>query len=229
MSKEGRSKKIAVATRRALRWAEQLQRDGKSGRSVDIGGWRYTSRVAECTSDLSVTAWMIMFYRSAQNAQFDVSKSSLNQAMEFVERCYSSRDGSFLYCPPPSSRRCNWAMCGAGMLTLSLAGRHGDPMAESAANWLERHPFGRYGEIHQTHDRFHYAAYYCAQAMFQIGGKRWWAFYQDIAAKLLEGQRRDGRWPSESGENAPVASAYSTSIALMTLTIPYQLLPVYQR
>jgi hypothetical protein len=68
--------------------------------------------------------------------------------------------------------------------------------------------------------------YYATQAARQAGGDTWTAVFKATSARLLAAQSKDGSWPKlgqEPGE------AYATSMAVLALTVPYGLLPVYQR
>jgi hypothetical protein len=217
---------IRPAIERGLAWTIGQQQYRKP-RSEEQGGWRYWNRLDE--SDLSVTSWQIMFLRSAKNAQFDVPREPLQQAISFVRECCDSRTGAFLYRPPSvnSEPYLSRGMVGGGILILSLAGEHNTPMARRAGEWMLRRSFAQYN---QGPDPYHYAAYYATQAMFQLGGKYWEGFYPELAQTLMRSQRGDGAWEPERHTNGiQFGSCYTTSLAVLALTTPYQLLPIYQR
>ncbi|MFO1096094.1 MAG: hypothetical protein U0992_22725 [Planctomycetaceae bacterium] len=67
-------------------------------------------------------------------------------------------------------------MAGSGIISLSLAGEHQSEMAKSAGEWILKHSFNRYNRVEQGEERYHYSAYYCSQAMFQLGGDYWARF-----------------------------------------------------
>jgi hypothetical protein len=124
-------------------------------------------------------------------------------------------------------------MTGAGVLCLSMAGQHQTPIARAAGDWLLAHPFKAFGELVPARDRFFYGAYYCSQAMAQLGGHYWEQFFPSLADVLVKSQTPDGSWPPEVS-GAPTGEAvfgqvYTTALAVLSLTPPYQLLPVYQR
>ena len=112
-------------------------------------------------------------------------------------------------------------MAGAGIVTLALAGKHETEMAKSAARFILDHPFDRFnrGGL-TTEDRFYYAAFYCSQAMFQLGGKNWEAFYPVLLETLVDNQASDGSWEREANQDAGHGFAYSTSLAILSLTPP---------
>jgi hypothetical protein len=101
-------------------------------------------------------------------------------------------------------------------------------MARAAGDWLLAHPFRRYGETIGSYDKFSYSIYYCSQGMAQLGGRHWKAFFPQLVAVLLSAQSRSGSWPAESNL-AEFGDVLSTAFSVLSLTPPYQLLPVYQR
>jgi hypothetical protein len=124
-------------------------------------------------------------------------------------------------------------MMGAGILCLSLAGQHQTPAALAAGDWLLAHPYGKFGERIGRDDNFFYSAYYCSQAAAQLGGAYWRGIYAPLADTLLGAQKADGSWPPEPNQpdkgTGRFGSVYATALAVLALTPPYQLLPVYQR
>jgi hypothetical protein len=233
-----RAKAVKQAMGRALQFSRQLQMRQK--RAVDKGGWRYI-RVYERSgvdSDLSVTGWHLMFLRSAKNAEFDVPQAWVDEAITYVRSLWDPASGAFnyeLYESANVGTRISRGMTGAGILCLSMAGQHQTPMARAAGDWLLAHPFKTFGELVPARDRFFYGAYYCSQAMAQLGGHYWEQFFPSLADVLVYSQTADGSWPPEVGGYAPTGGeavfgpVYSTSLAVLSLTPPYQLLPVYQR
>ena len=170
-----------------------------------------------------------MFYRSAKNAEFDVPQDYVNEAVQFVRVCYEQDDGDFLYGVYPTDRHTSRAMTGAGLLCLTITGNYDPKVAEAAGKWILQHPFTAYN-ARASHDRFHYGAYYCSQAMFMLGGQQWREFYPPLASVLVENQTPEGYWPPErSARDAIYGSSYTTALAILSLTPPYQMLPIYQR
>jgi len=228
-----RAKQVKQAIERALKFSQELQSRPK--RPVDKGGWRYVPRFfSGIDSDLSVTGWQLMFFRSAKNAEFDVPEKSVSEAVDYVRRLWNPASGTFSYAlhdDPGLPPRMTRGMTGAGILCLSMAGQHETTMARSAGDWLLAHPFKFFGEVIPVRDdRFFYGAYYCSQAMTQLGGRYWAQFFPALAEVLLSSQAADGSWPEEPNSgDAIFGNVYSTSLAVLSLTPPYQLLPVYQR
>jgi len=120
-------------------------------------------------------------------------------------------------------------MAGAGVLALSLGGQHQTEQARAAGEWILGHPANRWGTVYGNGDRFFYGLFYCSQATFQLGGKYWESFFPPVLDMLVEHQQADGSWPLESETDAAYGQSYSTALAVLTLTTPNQLLPVFQR
>jgi len=225
-----RARNVKQAIERALQFTRQLQRI-RPKPPIDQGGWRYLRESTYTDSDLSVTAWHLMFLRSAKNAEFDVPQDWVEEALTYVRHCWNPRTGGFGYgitggAPYADTR----GMAGAGILTLSLGGQHKTPMSFAAGDWLLAHPYGTFGQRIGPSDMFFYSAYYCSQAAAQLGGRYWERIYPAIVGLLLGAQNADGSWPPEVGGHAAMfGSTYSSTMAVLSLTPPYQLLPVYQR
>ena len=229
-----RARRVKPAIESALKFERDLQTRDKA-HAFDKGGWRYlllrSTDIDVADSDMSVTAWMLMFLRSARNAEFNVPQTWIDEAMVYVRECWKEKEGVFYYAlTGPGDVRTGRAMVAAGALSLSLAGQHQTPTALAAGNWLLAHPFTRYGEVVGGYDRFFYGAYYCSQAAAQLGGRYWEGIYPPLVNALLNSQSPDGSWPVEIGHgDSAFGNVYTTAMAVLSLTPPYQLLPVYQR
>ena len=228
-----RSAKIERAVNKALAMTARIQVEPTKLVAVDEGGWRYLHRPGSFTpsdSDLSVTGWHLMFLRSAKNAQFDVPDQMVNDAVKYVERCFDDSQGGFVYGLVANDRHVSRGTMGAGALSLALAGKHQTEMARRVGDWLLEHPFDVYGQTMHMEDRFHYSAYYCSNAMAQLGGRYWQQFFPTLVNTLLDNQSPDGSWASEIGrDDQTYGPVYPTALSVLTLTPAYQLLPIYQR
>ena len=230
MTAKAEAARIRLAIDKALKLTRSYQVKRKRN-PIDRGGWRYTlmTMSGPSDSDLSLTAWQLMFLRSAKNAGFHVPTQFVDEAISYVQRCFDRRQGSFLYGLNGNTRVARRAMAGAGILSLSLSGHHDTQMARSAANYILRRPFDRYNVNPGPWDPYHYGAYYCTQAMFQLGGKYWSGFFPVLVRAVLAGQMSDGSWDREITEHGAFGKAYTTALIVLALTTPDQLLPIYQR
>jgi hypothetical protein len=223
-----RNERIRGAILKALDYTRRLQTRPKA-MPEDRGGWRYVHR--ETTdSDLSITAWQLMFLRSARNAEFNVPAQWITEAMGYVHRTFDVEQKAFVYAISGPERYCSRGMVGAGIVCLELGGEHRSPTGKEAGNWVLRQSFDVYNRSYSHDDRYHYGAFYCSQAMFQLGGEYWHKFFPKLLKALAEAQHADGSWDAENSSDDDVyGNAYTTALAVLALATPYQLLPIYQR
>jgi hypothetical protein len=229
MVNPSKSKRIRPVIEKAVAFSRKWQFELKRNRK-DNGGWRYLRNFGSSDSDVSVTAWQLMFYRSVKNAGFEIPVEYVNDAVAYVSRCFDEKQNVFVYGLFKKDRKISRAMTGAGILSLSMAGRHNTKMVQQAGQWVLEQSFEEYngGPVGPI-DRYHYSVYYCSQAMFQLGGEYWAQFYPPLVKTLLEHQRADGAWEPESNRDTMFGNAYTTALTVLALTPPYQLLPISQR
>lgn len=203
------------------------QRSRKYDRRFD-GGWRYTPESAD--ADLSVTVWQVMALRSAKNAGLGVPKEAIDGAVAYLKRSYDSpRDATGRptnlksacgYTPgqPP-----HFAMAAAGLLALQVCGQYDAPEVTGSANWL------RERRLSYDEKWFFYGTYYYAQGMQKRGGEFASTARQATEQLLLERQEADGSWLGHDGQERGMAGrVYCTSLAVLSLSVKYHFLPIYQ-
>ena len=116
-------------------------------------------------------------------------------------------------------------MTGSGVLCLFLAGQFDDRSALKGVKTLEAFDFTHLsGEIRWPY----YTCYHCSQAASLAGGEARERVLRGIATYLLGRQRNDGSWPP-SGNADYAGECYATSMAILSLTPSYQILPIYQQ
>jgi len=226
------SKKLTPAIEKAIAATLEMQRWKKKQKNV--GGWRYLPPRPSGDSDLSLTGWQLMFLRSARNAGFDVPEQSIDAATKYVERCFLTRKDRNVYgYIVGNNSRSTRAMAGAGILALAHAGRHQSKESIASGELILKHNFtqdnaGQLFKNSTESDRYHYGVILCTQAMFQLGGKYWQQFFPPLVETLLANQQKDGAWPPEKADRQ-IGSCYSASLCILSLSVPSQLLPVFQR
>ena len=155
----------------------------------------------------------------------------IDEAIAYVQRLYNPSTQTFRY--GINYRDPTWTtrgLTGAGILSLSLGGKHNTEMAQRAGDWILRQSFDKYNVHIWDNDSFHYGAYYCTLGMFQLGGRYYQSFYPPLMRTLINNQTRRGHWATASEKaHSPYGETYTTSLALITLSTPYQLLPIFQR
>jgi len=202
----------------------------------DRGGWRYIHRMASnVDSDLSVSGWQLMFLRSAKNAGFDVPKERIDEAVEYISRCYHKKLKTFVLFSYSRDHRSR-GMAGAGILALAHAGKHKTEEARAAGDWLLQEGFPVYNESRRYNtrqwvdDRYHYGVFLACQAMHQMGGDNWKTFYPPTIQVVLDNQDENGAWANENhGYDTRFGNAYTTALMTLTLGTPNELLPIFQR
>jgi hypothetical protein len=197
----------------------------------DQGSWRYLQRHSRSDGDLSVTSWSVMFLRSAKNSGFEIDSNLINEALAYMKRLYDPQRKTFRYEIHADDPRFNYprGMAGAGLLSMSLSGDHYSEFARNAAKYILSQPFDQFDRPNSHEEYPCYGAFYCSQAMFQMGGEYWDEFYPKLVQTLLKSQRADGSWLLQKGLDVQYGPSYMTAMTILALTPPYQILPIFQR
>jgi hypothetical protein len=184
------------------------------------GGWRYEPNSTD--SDLSQAAWNAMALRACQNAGLPVPKSAVARAGEFVLRCYRADQNGFTYQPGQGASACETAV---GIFCLHVLDIHGNGEADGALKSL----LATKGDPASPFT--YYSLFYLTQAANQSGPPAWDAIWPGTSATLLRTQDPGGFWPVSDKELADKDSGkvYATAMAVLTLSVPYRLLPIDQR
>lgn len=196
--------------------------------SVDEGGWRYLEPYPgdPSESDVSVTGWHMTSLRSVRNAGFDVPLDVPKRIAGYVSRMFDPVSGQFKY--SAGARGPAPVMTAAGVLTLMLCGKFDDDSILPAAKSLAELQQEDYFQGQSQHRRWpYYMCYYTTQAAAQLGGDTWKQCNTEICAMLCSTQEPSGLWPLR-GTADDYGQSYSTSMAILSLTTQYQLLPIYQ-
>src|SRR5213078_1205374 len=131
---------------------------------------------------------------------------------------YRDQQHGFAYMPGSDA---TVSMTGVGVLTLYLI----DPNQKSIAEAI---PFLVANSVTDDTRFPYYASYYVTQAGHQVGGVTWSTIWARTRDSLLAKQQADGGFaPSRTAEEP--GRVYGTSMAVLTLCVPYRLLPIYQR
>jgi hypothetical protein len=193
------------------------------------GGWRYTPDAGD--SDLSVSVWQVMALRSAKNDGMDVSSKTIDDAIGYLKRSFTSpldsngnpREIKNGFSYEPNSGGPSFTMTSAGLLAMQVCGQYDSPLVAGSSDWLLDHP-------PQWNDRFIlYGLYYFAQGMHQRGGTHADRAASLVSSMLLPKQKSNGAWESSGGEEQNAGSVYCTSMAILSLSVKYHYLPIYQR
>ena len=193
------------------------------------GGWRYTPDAGD--SDLSVSVWQVMALRSAKNDGLDVASATIDDAIGYLKRSFTSpvdtqgvpREAKAGFSYEANGGGPSFTMTSAGLLAMQVCGQYESPLVVGAADWLLDHP-------PKWNERFIlYGLYYFAQGMHQRGGTHAERAASIVSELLLGQQKPNGSWESSGGEEQNAGTVYCTSMAVLSLSVKYHYLPIYQR
>ena len=204
---------LPLAVKVILDAQNQAKRDASH-----LGGWRYSPKAND--SDLSCSGWALMALRSARLNGAQVPPEAIEKAVLYIKRTYNEQYGCFSYQGNKGGNA--ETLTGAAILCLELCGRHLDPMSLKAATYLSR----TYVKALPGANQRYYGLYYTAQGLFQTGGTVWRDFASWMYDKFTPEQRADGSWGG-TGNNG--SDAYATAMTVLSFTVPYRMLPIYQR
>ncbi len=200
----------------------------RKGNPKHKGGWRYTPSSQD--SDLSITVWQLMALRSAKNAGLAVPKRAIDEAVLYLKRSYfSPRDARGLPinmrsgCGYMPGRPPEFATAAAGLLSLQVCGEYDAPEVRGSVAYLESQKV-----IPREMLWFYYGIYYYSQGMRKRA--------KPVAAKakkvtedvLLKLQQADGSWVGMDGMERGAGRIYCTALSMLSLSVQYRYLPIYQ-
>ncbi|MEM8757209.1 MAG: prenyltransferase/squalene oxidase repeat-containing protein [Planctomycetota bacterium] len=194
---------------KAIRLIERTQNDE--------GGWRYNPLPYD--ADVSVTICQIMALRSARNAGIEVSKDTIDRAVDYVLACQNP-DGGFRY--QTRTRDSAWPRTAAGVASLYYAGIYDDDSLNAGLNYLVITSMPGGNARRSPH--YFYGQYYAVQAMYLAGGEWWAGWWAAVREELLSMQGGDGMW-----DDRGVGPSYGTGMALIVLQMPKRYLPIFQK
>lgn len=178
------------------------------------GGWRYKPDSRD--SDLSCSGWALMALRSAKLNGAPVPDAAIEKAVAYVLKNHDREDGRFGYTDPWGHSE---TLTGCGVLCLALCGLHELESLERSGDYIFK---VRQQIINNAHE--YYANYYNAQGMFQLGGRHWTQYADWMYEEYIPKQQSNGSW-----SNGRSGSTYGTSMMVLSFTVPYRQLPIYQR
>lgn len=184
----------------------------------NLGGWLYTPDMSG--DEGSVTVTQVQALRAARNAGVEVPKKVIDRAMKYLADSVQP-DGGIAYRVGMSGSRP--PITAAAVACWFNAGQYENPMAMKAMRYCKRTiGIGEAGNGVWGH--WYYAHLYLAQVMYLSGDDEWNKYYPKMQRHLLALQNEDGSW-----EGDMVGRVYGTSIALIILQLPYNVLPILQR
>lgn len=175
------------------------------------GGWRY--RAGE-KGDLSQHGWQVMVLKSAQGAGITLPTQTVPRAQRFLRSVQQGRAGGLAsYRPGQGPSRTMTAEALAARLML------GEQVPAAAIREAQQYLFEEApgdGAIN------YYYWYYASLALHQINDDAWRRWNERLKATLLQSQRTDGSWPTNSVWGGYGGRVYTTALATMTLEVYYR-------
>lgn len=220
-------KKIRARVKNAIDLIIRSQDVIKS--EANRGGWRYEP--ASSDADISVSVWQVMSLRAAKNAGLEVPRQAIDRAVAYIKRSYRSerdangvpRDMEAAFSYEPYGGRQTFSTTAAGVLALQVCGQYEAPEVLGGTNYLLKNPPS------PNEPWFFYGNYYYAQCMYQRGGDFAGVARQKTEKMLLDLQQPDGSWQPRNGNERSAGPIYATALALLSLSVHYHYLPIYQR
>ena len=231
---------LAADVRDVLRGAVECAERSQTA----TGGWGYDPTSSQ-EHEGSVTVTVVQGLRAARDAGLRVNVETVRQGLKYLRRSQKS-DGSFKY--SIQQDRSTYALTAAAVSCFYLLGEYGgDPgdaqRIEDGVRFLSQ----SLGTAMKTRQWYSYGHFYAAWAGWQRDGSRgespaddgdgrraraepfWGPWHTRVYPALLAQQRSDGSWADEEPENYRFGDLLPTAFSVLTLAIPDELLPIFQR
>jgi hypothetical protein len=217
-----RASRIRSALEKAVRCIE--------GAQTRTGGFGYEPR-PDADHEGSVTVAVAQGLRAARDAGVVVDRKVVTRGLFYLKNCQRS-DGSFQY--SLYQEQSSYALTAAALSSFFLYGKYQDDPDRTIQRGIEylRDRLERRVDLAW----YYYGHFYAAWTCWQVDGHTWspkgdnlWGWWQQrVYPDILDKQRADGSFDPEGGryDYGPVLS---TALAVLTLAIPDETLPIFQR
>jgi hypothetical protein len=213
---EDMDRKVRESCQNAINLIVQSQKR-RSGKND--GGWRYEPDQND--ADLSATVWQLMSLRAAKNAGIEVPAETIAKALGYVRRTFDPQKGGFRY--EAEGGHFLFSTVAEGLLSMQVCGAYDAEEVIKSSDYLLKEKLEKHNQW------FYYGTYYYAQGMAQRGGEYASTAKRATAEALLKTQDKDGFWKADGGNEGSAGRVYATSLALLSLSIHHNFLPIYQR
>jgi hypothetical protein len=187
------------------------------------GGWRYTIDRSE-QSDCSVSGWVMLALKTAQEAHIKVDQRVMGRMVSFFR--HHRLRARTIY----KSTRLQGtdAIVGVGMLVDEFINHQPhSSLVEQGASLLADKAELPWGERDALPECDYYLWYNCTLAMFQAGGSPWERWNKALRDHVIERQLKGddcqrGSWPPDDRWSNHGGRVYSTALAVLTLEVYYR-------
>lgn len=182
----------------------------------------------------SVTVAVAQGLRAARDAGLVVDPNVVQRGLKYLKRSQKP-DGSFKYSLYVD--RSSYALTAAALSSFFLYGRYVDLPGEHVMERGLRYMMEQAEVVLRTLRWYYYGHFYAAWTCWQKDGGEWdprsggtWArWHRLVYPDLLSKQRAgDGSW-SDDIDQFPFGDVLPTAFAILTLAIPDEVLPIFQR
>jgi hypothetical protein len=212
---------VRTALEKAVVFTTAAQQVPKTSAAFE-GGWNDAPDAPDAT--LSVTLVQLTALRACQDIGLTVPAQTFKSAADFVMRCHDFRSGGF---GPAPAKEAQLTSTAAAIVCLCLLDpkNQQSPQFEAATKFFASHPIDGNRSIGYASVN---VVTFCT---YENSGAAWSGAGRDLLARLIRTQEKDGGWaviPSAGAARTQNRTA-ATAAALQALTVPYQLMPIYQR
>jgi hypothetical protein len=222
--------RIRRVLERAVRCIERSQ--------TPTGGFGYDP-VPNREHEGSVTVTVAQGLRAARDAGILVDSNVINFGLAYLKNSQRTQpgqpyDGSFRY--SLHQDRTSYALTAAALSSFFLFGQYSDDPQRTISRGL-RFLMGKgLEDVVRRPEWWYYGNFYAAWACWQKDGDRWeeaadayWGrWHRTIYPKILDDQRSDGSW-EDATDRFDFGPLLPTTFAVLTLAIPDEVLPIFQR
>ena len=243
------AKRIRAVLVKAVRVCEDSQ--------TGTGGWGY-SPMAATEHEGSVTVTIAQGLRAARDAGIKVNGAKIRYGLRYLDKSQKNlpgqeEDGSFKY--SLMQEKSSYALTSAAISAYALFGEYGSTVEERdritrGINFIKR----RLPRVIRDHEWLYYGNFYAAWAAWQKDGDQpdplpgqsygidptsrdierttqfWGPWHSKVYPYILSLQRADGHWNEEVDEDKfNFGELLPTAFAVLTLAIPDELVPIFQR
>ncbi|MCZ6602203.1 MAG: terpene cyclase/mutase family protein [Planctomycetota bacterium] len=187
------------------------------------GGWGYYFRheTGFGPDEASTTVCAIQALRACRNAGFTVDRGRVDRAIDYVKRC-ATKDGSFRY-QVSAPERTSYELTAAAVATLNASGVYSSDELERGVAYMRMKMDKARNPGAAAKNFYYYGNFYAVQAIHQSGGDLWRIYYPQISEHIISKQQPKGFWENSRGVG------YATAMAILSLELPLQYLPIFQR
>ena len=214
---DAREARVGTALVRAI--AVTLRAQQVTKEPLYRGGWRYQPN--DTGSDLSLSGWQLLSLHACRQIGMAIPEQAIADGSAYA-RSLIGEQGQVGYERRGDDRP---ALRGLALLVLEL-GRPplGPPPIEQTliATRISEDPQSWQGGF------FYYRAYYDALGLARGAPTLWTVYGPRLERLLLDHQAADGSWPNPpGGEEGAYGWIYTTSMALLSLSVSRHLLPAH--